>query len=97
MPQNPIRTTTKAAQTKEQLKATIGFVRNDENIRAVGCKYGIHEATLRKRLKVGLIEGPNIGRKAVFNKTQVTEISVHLVLLTKLFYDITLTELRRLA
>lgn len=97
MPRNPIRTTTKAAWTEDQLKAAIESVRNGEKIRTVGRKYGIHEATLRKRLKVGLTGGPNMGRKAVFNKTQESEISVHLILLAKLFYGVTLTELRRMA
>ena len=94
MPRNPIRTTTKAAWTEDQLKAAIDSVRNGEKIRAVGRKYGIHEATLRKRLKVGSTGGPNMGRKAVFNKTQESEISAHLIPVSYTHLDVYKRQIR---
>lgn len=97
MPRNRTRTTDKASWTEDQLTAALAAIRDGEKIRAIGRRFGIHEATLRKRLKLGLVGGPSMGRKAVFTKAQETEIASHLLLLAKLFYGVTLTELRRIA
>lgn len=59
-------------------------------MREVGCKYSIHEETLRKRLKVGLTGGPSTSRKAIFNKTQKSEISTHILILVEVFHGFTL-------
>lgn len=97
MPRTHIRTTAKASWTDEQLQAALDAIRRGEKIRAVGRRFNIHEATLRKRLKTGLAGGPAMGKKAVFKNFQEEEICSHLLHLAKLFYGVTLTELRRMA
>lgn len=92
-----IRTTTKAAWTEESLATAIAAVRSGMSIRTAGRTYGIHEATLRKRIKKGILGGPSMGRKPVLSDDQEKELCTHVLTLCKLFYGVTLVELRRIA
>lgn len=97
MVRNRKRTTSKASWTGEELAAALAAIRDGEKIREVGRRFGIHEATLRKRLKQGVIGGPKMGTKTVFTEKQEKELASHLLRLANLFYGVTLIELRRIA
>lgn len=98
MVQTHIRTTTKASWTGDQLKAAIDAVRKKElKIREAGRKFGIHEATIRKRMQSCMLGGPSMGRNPVFTKTQEEEMACRLLSLAKIFHGVTMIELRRIA
>lgn len=97
MPRKHVRSTDKGSWTEEQISEALNCIKNGEKVRAVGRKFGINESTLRRRLKLGITGGPSMGRKAVFTKEEEEEIGYLFLLLTKLFYKVTLIELRRMA
>ncbi|KAJ8869106.1 hypothetical protein PR048_030672 [Dryococelus australis] len=59
--------------------------------------YGIPYATLHDRLKSGYVSKLSFGRPPIFNTAQEKEIADHVILLSKFFYDVMITDLRKLA
>lgn len=77
-------------------KAALAAVRGGhQKIREAARRFDIHESTIRKYLKRENVDEPTLGRKPVFTKEQEKEISNHLLNLSKSFYGITSTELRK--
>jgi hypothetical protein len=58
-------------------------------------KFNIPFSTIKDRVKAGKCYGPSLGKKCIFNEEQESEIGKHVLLLAKLFFGITPTELRR--
>ena len=88
------RTTQKAKWSEEDLKKAIEAVRSGISKKKAAGNFGIPRSTLRDRLKAE--DNTSLGRKPVFSAEQEQQIANHVVLLAKIFYGITTTELRRL-
>ena len=97
MPRTRKRTTEKAKWTEESLKEAINAVLNGNSVKSTAKKYSIPRSTLRDRLKTNITDKPTLGRKPLFTAQQEKEIAEHVLLLSKLFFGISIIELRRLA
>uniref|UniRef100_T1HHK2 HTH psq-type domain-containing protein n=1 Tax=Rhodnius prolixus TaxID=13249 RepID=T1HHK2_RHOPR len=79
--------------TADQLLQAISAVKRGIAIREAGREYGIPEATIRKRMKLGDAEestkGPNMGKSPIFSEQQEKELSEHVLNLAKMFYGMT--------
>jgi len=97
MPRLYTRKTEKAKWTAEQLQAAILAINLGRKIRDVGRTFGIAESTLRGRLKNQNYGKLKLGRKPIFSYEVEKELTKHVLKLSKYFYGLTPTELRRLA
>ncbi|XP_050065475.1 uncharacterized protein LOC126554433 isoform X2 [Aphis gossypii] len=97
MPRLYTRKTEKGKWTAEQLQAAILAFNSGRKIRDVGRTFGIAESTLRSRLKNQNFIKPKLGRKPTFSFEVEKELTNHVLKLSKYFYVLTPTELRRLA
>lgn len=68
------RKTQKAKWTREELRKALDAIKSSRKIRDVSRTFGIHEATLRTRIKAKNIEGPKLGRNPRFSIEQENEI-----------------------
>lgn len=94
---NPIRKTTKAKWTEEDLQKAKDARASGRSIREVAREFNIPVTTLYDRLKSGNAEGPKMGRKPVFSKEQEEEMANHVILMAKAFYGVSAKALRRIA
>lgn len=91
------RTTEINTYTTENLQRALQAIRDEgRKIREVGRCFSIPESTLRKKLLETRPIPTRLGRKAVFSKELETELKEYILILAKLFYGVTPTELRRL-
>lgn len=99
MPRNYIRKTNKNEWTESQLKLAIRSIMQPPHlkIREASRKYGIHESTLRKRMKINSVEHMPLGRKPTFTAEKEIMLVDHIINVAKLYYGITPHELRRIA
>lgn len=97
MPRYYERKTQKAKWTEEQLQKAIYAIQQGAKIRETARTYGIHEATLRTRMKAGDSNGPALGRKPTFTVEHEKELAQHIIIMAKLFYGVSCIQLRRLA
>lgn len=91
------RTSQKAKWSEENLKRAIEAIQNGVSKKRAASLFGIPRSTLRDRLKSESMAKPSLGRKPIFSAEQEKQIADHVILLAKIFYGITTTELRRLA
>ena len=91
------RKTQKGQWTQEQLQKALDAIKSGKKIRQVARTFGIHEATLRTRLKAKNTEGPKLGRNPTFSNEQENEIKDHVIKMAKLFYGISCFQLRKIA
>lgn len=98
MPRNYNRTTTILSYTAEDLQKALDAIRsNGRKIREVGRCFKIPESTLRKKLLENDLKLPRLGRKTIFTRDTEIELKEYILLLSKLFYGLTPSGLRRLA
>ncbi|KAJ4430341.1 hypothetical protein ANN_22557 [Periplaneta americana] len=97
MPRNRLRSTDKAKWTKDDIEKAIKAVNDGRSVKSASKMFNIPRTTLRDRLKASNTEKPALGRKPLFSEEQEKELRDHLLLLSKLFYGFSITELRRLA
>uniref|UniRef100_T1ICM1 HTH psq-type domain-containing protein n=1 Tax=Rhodnius prolixus TaxID=13249 RepID=T1ICM1_RHOPR len=101
MPRKYQRKTNIGNWTADQLLQAISAVKRGIAIREAGREYGIPEATIRKRMKLGDAEestkGPNMGKSPIFSEQQEKELSEHVLNLAKMFYGMTSIQFRKLA
>lgn len=97
MPRNYKRKTEKAKWSEEQFRCAIAAIEGGRKIREVGRAFGIHEATLRTRMKAGNIGPSKLGRNPVFTEEQETELAAYVSTMAKVFFGVTCIQLRRLA
>jgi hypothetical protein len=92
---------TTRGKNKERLDVALNAIINENmKIREAGRIYEIHEATLRRHLKIRKnlkqAKSSSLGRAPVFTLEQEREIRSHVLHLAKLFFGITKTELCQL-
>lgn len=97
MPRKYERQTEKGKWTEETLKQAIAAIKSGRKIREVSRAFGIHEATLRTKIKSGQVGPPRLGRKTVFNEVQEKELADHIIKLALLFHGLNGRQVRRLA
>lgn len=93
------RKTQRGSFSAETLDAALNAILKDgRKIREVARTYGIHEATLRRKLKIKNLtkdaKSESLGRAPVFSAAQEKEIVDHVLNLANLFFGVTSTELR---
>ena len=79
------------------MREAVNTVLNGKSVKSTANKYSIPRLTLRDQLKADTTDKPALGRRPLFVAQQAIEIVDHVLLLSKLFFDISITELRRLA
>lgn len=98
MPRSYKRKTAKASWSIQDLKNAIAAVRNGTSVRNSGIKYGVPEATLRRRIKINNEDKEGIlGRRPTFSDEQELELTHHILKLSNIFYGLTPYELRQVA
>jgi transposase-like protein len=88
------RTTEKAKWKEQEQEAAKRAVREGRSVKSVAQQFNITRTTLRDRLKSGKAR---LGRKPLLNAALEKELADHVLLLAKIFFGMTKTELRRLA
>ncbi|KAJ8939882.1 hypothetical protein NQ318_023222 [Aromia moschata] len=94
---NSKRTTTKNSWDPQKLKIALNEIKKGRKIREVGRAFNIPESTLRKQKNAEIPEATRLGRKSVFSSAIETQLKEYVLILAKLFYDLTPIQLRRLA
>lgn len=97
MPKNRNRSTTRASWSVQTMETAIAAIRAGLSIRKASLQYNIPYSSIRDRLKAGHCYKPSLGKKCVFTADEEKEIECHVLKLSKLYFGITQTELRRLA
>ena len=98
MPYRYKRKTTKNSWSEDNLAKAMQLVkRKNYSFRRAAQEHGIPESTLRKKLKTGCLKKCRFGRNPILNSAQETEITNHVLQLSKMYYGITQKELRKLA
>jgi transposase-like protein len=91
------RTTEKAKWTEQELEAAIRAVREGRSVKSVARQFNIARTTLRDRLKSGNMSKARLCRKQLLTAALEKELADHVLLLAKICFGMTQTELRRLA
>lgn len=91
------RTTDKGAWTKELMIEACAQVANGRSVKGVAKALAIPRTSLRNQLKKGTPDGPNMGRKTVFISVQEEELKNHILLLSKLYFGVTIHQIRQIA
>lgn len=95
------RKTNRRNYKTEALLSAMNAVEQGQKIRAAARDYDIHEATLRRQLKIkGKFKqrkSDSLGRAPVFTEEQEREFASHCKELARLFFGITATDLREAA
>ncbi|KAK9739793.1 hypothetical protein QE152_g8733 [Popillia japonica] len=97
MPLRYTRNTTERAWTEETLRNTYFPINNGRSLRDISIAFGIPRTTLQDRRKVGKYCEASLGPKPVFSEGSENELTYEVVKLGKLFYGITLTEIKKCA
>lgn len=88
----------KAAWSSEQMQAALTAIHNGRSTREVSQTFGIPRSTLQDRLKRGNdASGPSMGRHSVFTKQDEKVFTDQVIMLSKLYYGISATEIKRCA
>lgn len=84
--------------TEEQVNNAILAIKKGTSMKQAGKDFRIPESILREKLKeIGEEETSVHGRKPIFNENQEREIASHINDLSVVFYDLTPTDVRRMA
>jgi hypothetical protein len=75
-----------ASWSQEQQKAALAAVKSGRKIWEIGPQLDIHKATLRKRLKLNLTSGPEMGHKTISTEEQEWGLCDHLLQLSDMFW-----------
>jgi hypothetical protein len=97
MPRSRPRTTHKGGWHATSLVAALEAVKNGNiTIRQAAKEYGVPHTTLHDRSKSGKISKISFGRPPIFTAPQEKEMAEHITELSKLFYGLTIVDLRKL-
>lgn len=97
MGRNYKRITNKATWTKESMAEACAQVASGRSVKSVAKAFEIPRTSLRNQLKKRTPQGPKMGKKPVFNDEQEEELKNHVLLLSKLYYGVTTTQIRQIA
>lgn len=97
MPRTYVRKVpTRGNITDEVLQTALDAIASGRKIREVGRSFNISEATLRYKIRMNQRSMSKLGRKPIFTEEQEKELTKHILELAKMFYGITIGELRQL-
>jgi transposase-like protein len=91
------RTTEKAKWTEQELETAVRAIREGRSVKSVAQQFNIARTTLRDRLKSGNMCKARLGMKQLLTVALEKELANHVLLLAKIFFGMTQSELRRLA
>ncbi|KAF2881048.1 hypothetical protein ILUMI_25126 [Ignelater luminosus] len=97
MPKKNEKSTNKASWSIKTMKAGLKAVTSGKSIRKSAARFDIPFSKLEDRVKAGKCYGPSLEKKCVFREDEKKEIKQHVVLLSKLYFGLTVMGLRRLA
>jgi hypothetical protein len=88
------RTTEKSKYTEHELETAIRPFREGHSLKSVAKQFNIARTTLRDRLKSGNMCKARLGGKPLLTAALEKELADHVLLLAKIFFGMTQTELR---
>lgn len=97
MPRVYKRKSEKARWTAEQLSAAINAINSGRSVREVARSFNIPRSTLQVRLKRNDTTNASLGRNSVFTKEEEEVLAKQVIKLSKHFYGITPTEIKKCA
>lgn len=97
MPRLYNRRTHKGGWSAGELRAALAAVENGTPLREVARTSGIPRSTLQTRRKTNLLRDPRFGRKSVFTQEEEQELALHVIKLSKLFYGISRSDIKKCA
>lgn len=84
-------------ETEEKLQKAIELVEKGRSVKSVANELMIPRSTLRDRLKNKSAKPSSLGRNPIFNAAQEEELANHVKELAKMFFGMSMGDLRRLA
>lgn len=97
MPRTYKRITGRGSWTSTQLTAALNAVRTGRSVRDVARRFSIPRSTLQKRLKNNNVSDASMGRTSVFTKDEEEVLEKQVITLSKHFYGISPTEIKKCA